>query len=80
MKICSEIYLDLRDKISCFADKLIALPNCNTWIHEKVLYKLLRLTRGNYYGFRDCFTTIIQGIKQGYGVARDLYLFGAATI
>jgi hypothetical protein len=65
-KICRDVYLELRDKIPVLADKLIALPACVVWIHEKVLFKILRLPRGDCYGFRDCLSAIIQGIEQGF--------------
>jgi hypothetical protein len=38
-----DVYLVLRDKISILADKMIALPACDVWIHEKALFKILRL-------------------------------------
>jgi hypothetical protein len=67
-KICHDVYLDLRDIISVLADKLIALPACDVWIHEKALFKILilGLPRGDCYGFCDCLSAIIQGIEQEF--------------
>jgi hypothetical protein len=45
---------------------LIALSACDVWIHEKALFKILRLPRGDCYGFCDYLSAIIQGIEQGF--------------
>jgi hypothetical protein len=78
-KICCDVYLDLRDKISFLADKLIALPECDVWIHEKALFKILRLPRGDHYGFRDCLSAIIQGIEQEFWGSKRSILIGCNT-
>ena len=54
------------EKLRNLSNNLLGLPNCGVWIHERQLYKLLKLSSGKYYGQRDCLTSIINGIEKGY--------------
>ena len=54
------------EKLRNLSNNLLGLPNCGVWIHERHLYKLLKLSSGKYYGQRDCLTSIINGIEKGY--------------
>ena len=54
------------ERLRNLSNQLLGLPHCGVWIHERQLYKLLKLQRGRYHGQRDCLISIISGIEKGY--------------
>jgi hypothetical protein len=66
MVVNASIHRELGVKLLDLADALLAIcPNCNVWIHEKQLYKLLKIKKGLNFGQRDCLSSIISGIDKG---------------
>ena len=66
MVVNASVHKELGDKLLVLADALLAIhPNCNVWIHEKQLYKLLKIKKGLNFGQRDCLSSIISGIDKG---------------
>ncbi len=47
-------------------DSFLNLPNCLVWIHEKALYKVIKLPPGAAFGQRHSLICLMKGIKRGY--------------
>ena len=54
-------------KLSEFFQKLVAIPDCNFWIHEKQIAAYLRLPQGPNHGPSDVLSVVITCLKKGYG-------------
>ena len=66
------LFLHVMDHIPTFEQELMSLPSCPVWIHEKVLYSLLRVPSGHTFGQRAVLNCVIKGIDKGYcGAKRD---------
>ena len=61
----------LGERLPDYARKLLQIPDCNFWIHEKQIVAYLRLPRGQMHGSSNALTTLLACTKKGFGGAGD---------
>jgi len=59
-------YTAIKKKIPLLINSIRNLPDCPVWIHERALYKVLKLTSGPTYGQRDVLDCLMRGIEKGF--------------
>ena len=65
-------FLHVMDHIPTIKLELMSIPSCPVWIHEKVLYSLLRVPSGHTFGQRVVLNSVLKGMDKGYcGAKRD---------
>ena len=74
-------YLAIKQDAPQFAVSLLNLPNCPVWIHEKALYKVLKLPSSPAFGQRQSLNCLMKGIERGYcGNMRGDYIALLSTV
>ena len=56
----------IKDSIPKMEDALMGLPFSPVWIHEKAIFKLCRVPKGQSFGERASLTCLLKGIEKGY--------------
>ena len=59
-------YGAIKNKIPYLINSISNLPDCPVWIHEKAIYKVLKLSSGPTYGQRDVLDCLMRGIEKGF--------------
>ena len=62
----ADAYAAIKNKIPLLINLISNLPDCPVWIHERALYKVLKLTSGPTYGQRDVLDCLMRGIEKGF--------------
>ena len=57
----------IRAKLSDFCQKLVAIPDCNFWIHKNQIVAYLRLPQGRNHRPSNVLSVVIACLKKGYG-------------
>ena len=65
-------FLHVMNHIPTIEQELMSPPSCPVWIHEKVLYSLLRVPSGHTFGQRAMLSCVLKSIDRGYcGAKRE---------
>ncbi len=66
-------YPAIKKNIPLFVASFLNLPDCQVWIHEKALSKVMKIPLGPAFGQRQSLNCLMKGIERGYcGIKRAI--------